>query len=46
MLTFERKARWLPKDSELPDELDSVHVLSPLMKLLNSSAGIMQLCYL
>lgn len=46
MLTFERKARWLPRESGLPDELDNIHVLSPLIKLLDSSAGIVGLCHL
>lgn len=43
MLTFERKVRLLLKDSGLPDELDNIHVVSHLMKLLDSSAYILGL---
>jgi len=38
MLTFEWKVILLPEDSELPDELDNIHVVSHLMQLLDSNS--------
>lgn len=43
MLSFERKVRQLPEASRLPDELDSIHVVSHLMQLLDSSASVLGL---
>lgn len=43
MLTFERKVRQHPEASQLPDELDNIHVVSRLVHLLDSNASVLGL---